>query len=157
MYPVDNYAELTSVENFLGGPDHKGITLDDLHPEDLLVVDEHDVRDRNFNAWALVDSSRRVVAAWLYDRTFSGKHSGSRPPKRWLKIERALPNQFYRRDWFDTWKGAFLREGIGAERSDKNGILRSPLPRFPKSDKPAVLAAHSDGNDIALYLAIPRR
>ena len=166
---------MVNIVNFLKGPDLKGIALDDLKEAvEISIADEADTPDKssldkNFNAWALVNTSRTAAIAWLYDRTFSGDYSRGivaptlppapplppfpvTPKRRWLKIEKAKPRQSYRYDWFDTWEGVFITEGHGTAMTDKNGILKIPLPRFPTSTKTTVSVSH--GNDIAIRITV---
>ena len=152
-YPVDNYAEIMNIAKFL-----KDMALDDMYPEEFVILDEHDKTCNNYNAWALVNIARKIALIWIYDRNFEGPLKTR--DKCSLRVDKALPEQWYTYELFDTWAGVAIIDIHRSLRSDKKGIVKIPLPRLfptiPASRDPAVTAAkpRSDGNDIALRLIL---
>lgn len=168
-YPIDNYGEITNLANFIAPgvllPEVSKISINELRQqEDLEIVgikDGRDFLDKNFNAWALIDESRTMLIAWIYDRTFT---TNGKPVKRWLKIK-LKPNKTYTYVWYDTWNGRFIKPAaifsgdLFTVRSDKDGIVEIPLEEVPFPKKKRMNSKEtvtwvSDGNDIAIKLTL---
>jgi hypothetical protein len=150
VYPVDIYAEITSIANFL-----KEIHLYKLYPSEtdarlcdlLQIVDSSGKKVKHFNAWALADLTRTTIAAWIYNRTFSAQ-------SRYLKLKVKVSNKgenenkTYVCRWFNTWDGRFFFSCKA--KSDFNEILEIRLPTLPMKTNKGVRVA--DGNDIAVLI-----
>jgi len=151
-YPVDNYAQIKSIADFLS---FHHIPLHEMYHEELEIQEKSGagyVKDTSFCAWALINKARTRIVVWIYDRAFT---TNGRNPNRWLKINVPPNNQAYTCDWCDPWSGLTLVNGDPKRpypdnlKPDSKGILRIPMIEFPTSNTNTVI---SDGNDIAIWI-----
>jgi hypothetical protein len=144
-YPINNYDEIKSVNNFLV---LNKVKFDNLMPYEFRILSESGDQRRNVNAWGLSDPLRRSILVWIYDRTFESRGCII---NGFLEIFGALENQTYHYKWFDTWAGKFIYTADRSVTSTDKGFIKIALTRFPVSSKKTVEKV-SDGNDIAIFI-----
>lgn len=146
-YPIDNYAEIVNVKNFIL---LSGANLGNLTPYAFRILGENGREDKKFNAWGLADSFRKSILVWIYDRTFSPKR---RSTGCCLEIFGASESLTYFYKWFNTWSGTFISVEHEQVISTDKGRIIIPLPAFPVSSKDSV---KDSGNDIAIVISVTK-
>jgi len=155
-YPVNCYAEMTSIAEFLKGVP-KEVPLDSLYPQAYRIMTKRGTEpgspNWDYHVWALADTKdKRCFLVWICDRTFQQR---KQPDHCLLEIEGALPNAIYTYTRFNTWDAVWLpplRKGLDTVTANNKGVLSLELPAFPRAEKRSDTVSSADRNDIALRL-----